>query len=96
MERRRSVYRGYVDRMKAAETAADRKTVVDEMCQMFGFSTAKAYKVLKENGWESGRAKRGDAGASSLDRELLLAVGDMVKQCIRKNGKATLPVNVAR
>jgi hypothetical protein len=82
--------------MAAAETAAGRKAVVSEMCRMFGFSTAKAYKVLKENGGESGRAKRRDAGASSVDKELLLAVGEMVKQGIRKNGKATLPVNVAR
>jgi hypothetical protein len=63
---------------------------------MFACSTAKAYKMLKENGWESGRAKRKDAGASSVDKELLIALGEMVKQCIRKNGKATLPVNVAR
>lgn len=90
------MYRDWADRMNAAETAASRKAVVDEMCRMFAFSTAKAYKVLKENGWESGRAKRKDAGASSVDRELLIAVGEMVKQCIRKNGKATLPVNVAR
>jgi hypothetical protein len=63
---------------------------------MFACSTAKAYKMLKENGWESGRAKRKDAGASSVDKELLIGLGEMVKQCIRKNGKATLPVNVAR
>jgi hypothetical protein len=90
------MYQAWVDRMVAAGTAAGRKAAVGEMCRLFGFSTAKAYKVLKENGWESGRAKRKDAGASSLDEKLLIAVGDMVKQCIRKNGKATLPVNVAR
>jgi hypothetical protein len=82
--------------MAAAQTAAGRRAVVDEMRRMFAFSTAKAYKVLKENGWDSARAKRRDAGASSLDTELLTAIGDMVKQCVRKNGKATLPVNVAR
>jgi len=90
------MYQPYVDRMNVAETAASRKVVVDDMCRMFAFSTAKAYKVLKENGWESGRAKRKDAGASSVDKELLIALGEMLKQCIRKNGKATLPVNVAR
>jgi hypothetical protein len=90
------MYRTYVEQMTIAETAASRKAVVAEMCRMFSFSTAKAYKVLKENGWDSGRAKRKDAGASSVDKELLTAVGEMVKQGIRKNGKATLPVNVAR
>jgi hypothetical protein len=90
------MYRAYVDQMAAAETSKQRKAVVAEMCRMFAFSEAKAYKVLQENGWDSGRAKRKDAGASSVDKELLIAVGDMLKQCIRKNGKATLPVNVAR
>jgi hypothetical protein len=90
------MYRTYAEQMAAAETAAGRKAVIAEMCRMFGFSAAKAYKVLKENGWDSGRAKRKDAGASSVDKELLTAVGEMVKQGIRKNGKATLPVNVAR
>jgi hypothetical protein len=90
------VYKTWVDRMAAAGTAAEHKAVVDEMCKMFAFSAAKAYKVLKENGWESGRAKRKDAGTSSVDAELLDAVGAMLKQCVRKNGKATLPVNVLR
>jgi hypothetical protein len=82
--------------MAAARTPAERKAVVAEMRRMFAFSAARAYKVLKENGWDSGRAKRKDAGASSVEAELLLAVGDMVKQCVRKNGKAALPVNVLR
>jgi len=90
------MYQTYADQMNAAVSAAQRKAVVDEMCRMFAFSTAKAYKVLKENGWKSGREKRKDAGSTSFDEKLLLAVADMVKQCIRKNGKATLPVNVAR
>ena len=90
------MYLKYVDQMNAAVSAAERKAVAAEMRRMFSFSTAKAYKVLKENGWKSGRTKRKDAGSTSLDEELLLAVADMVKQCIRKNGKATLPVNVAR
>jgi transposase InsO family protein len=89
------MFRQFVYRMNSAETAACRKAVVEEMCRMFAISTAKAYKVLKENGWDSGRARRKDAGASSVDKELLIAVGEMVKQGIRKNGKATLPVNVA-
>ncbi|MDR1575311.1 MAG: transposase [Treponema sp.] len=90
------MYRVYVDLMNAAVTNAGRRAVVAEMRRMFAFSTPKAYKVLKENGWDSGRAKRKDAGDSSLDGELLAAVGEMLKQCVRKNGKATLPVNVAR
>jgi hypothetical protein len=90
------MYKSWVDRMNAAKNGEQHKAAVDEMCRMFAFSKAKAYKVLEENGWDSGRAKRKDAGATSADRELLIAVGDMLKQCVRKNGKATLPVNVAR
>jgi hypothetical protein len=82
--------------MNAAKNGEQRKAVVDELCRMFAFSKAKAYKVLEESGWDSGRTKRKDVGASSVDKELLTAVGDMLKQCVRKNGKATLPVNVAR
>jgi hypothetical protein len=90
------MYQTYVEQMNAAGSAAARRAVVAEMCRMFAFSTAKAYKVLKENGWASGREKRRDAGDTSLDEKLLIAVAEMIKQCIRKNGKATLPVNVAR
>jgi len=90
------MYQTYADQMNAAVSAAERKAVVAEMRRMFAFSTAKAYKVLKENGWESGRAERRDAGSTCLDEAHLLAVAGMVKQCVRKNGKATLPVNVAR
>jgi hypothetical protein len=82
--------------MAAADTTAGHKAVVDEMCRMFAFSTAKAYKILKESGWDSGRARRKDAGVTSVDAGLLSAAGEMLKQCVRKNGKATLPVNVAR
>ena len=82
--------------MTAAKTPAERKAVVAEMCRMFTFSQAKAYKALKENGWASGRARRKDAGTSSAGGELLAAVGEMLRRCVRKNGKATLPVNVAR
>jgi hypothetical protein len=86
----------YVEQMAEARSAAARKAVVADMCQKFAFSAAKAYRVLKENGWESGRTKRKDAGTTSLNETLLLAVAQMVKLGIRKNGKTTLPVTVAR
>jgi hypothetical protein len=82
--------------MNAAGGGAARKAVVAEMCRMYAFSDSKAYKVLKENGWESGRRPRKDKGRSGLAASDLLAVAGMSKQGIRKNGKATVPVNVAR
>ena len=90
------MYRNWVSRMAAADTSADRRGVVQDMCRVFGISERKAYRVLHEGGWESGRPKRKDAGRTALDETIMLAIAEMEKQCIRKNGKATLPVNVAR
>jgi hypothetical protein len=82
--------------MARAATPAERREAVDGLCRAFGFSERKAYRVLREGGWESGRAKRRDAGETALDEAVVLALAEMEKLCIRKNGKATLPVNVAR
>ncbi|MDR0629950.1 MAG: hypothetical protein LBG24_09995 [Treponema sp.] len=86
----------YVEQMLGASSAAARKAVVAALCRQFACSTAKAYKVLKENSRESGRAKRKDAGTTSLDETLLLAVAAMGKLGVRKNGKTTVPVTVIR
>ncbi|GHU44003.1 phage associated protein [Spirochaetia bacterium] len=90
------MYRSWVERMAAADSAAERKSVADDMCRVFGFSQKRTYRELKAAGWESGRAKRKDAGITGVDDTLLLSVAEMIKLGIRKNGKATLPVNVAR
>ncbi len=82
--------------MTTAETAAERRAVVNDMCQKLGISTAKAYNLLKENGWESGRKKRRDAGSSSLSEIYRNAIAALVKNSLRKNGKKTMPVTVAR
>jgi hypothetical protein len=82
--------------MKKAETAAERKNVINDMRRMFAFSTAKAYKALKESGWESGRKPRKDAGTSTLSDETLAHVAAVIKHGLRRNGKSTMPVNVAR
>ena len=39
------MYKAYVNRMNAASSAKERRAVIDEMCDTFAFSTAKAYKV---------------------------------------------------
>ena len=49
------MYQAYVKKMEGAKSAAERKAVIAELCRMFAFSQAKAYKVLKEAGWQSGR-----------------------------------------
>ena len=86
----------YVSRMYAAGSAAERKKIVDEMCRMFAFSRAKAYKVLNDNGWQSGRNKRKDVGTSGTDKNDLKLVASLLRKSLRKNGKATMSVPVAR
>jgi hypothetical protein len=90
-----ALFNPYAVRMTQAETGKERKAVVAEMRRMFAFSTAKAYKVLKENGWESGREKRKDAGTTSVDPQTLFTIAAMNRNGYRKNGKETMPVNVA-
>lgn len=90
------MYKAYVNRMNAASSAKERRAVIDEMCNTFAFSTAKAYKVLKTNGWESGRKQRKDAGTSGTEIESIKMVAAVLKESLRKNGKATMSVPVAR
>ena len=90
------MYQSWVERMRAAGTPQARSAVVADMCRIFGFSERKAYRLLKDEGWESGRAKRKDAGTTALDEAIILAIAEMEKHCLRKNGKATMPTNVAR
>ncbi|MGL4985977.1 MAG: transposase [Treponemataceae bacterium] len=90
------MYQDFVEKMQSSKTAAERNAVVAEMCKLFGFSFAKAYKVLGENGWQSGRKKRVDAGESTLETDDLHLIAALLKNGLRKNGKATMPVTVAR
>jgi len=90
------VYRDYAVRMAKAETPAERREIVEEMCRMFAFSRAKAYKALKGAGWESGRKRRADAGSTSIGEEQLKLLAAMRSQSARKNGKVTMPVPVIR
>jgi hypothetical protein len=90
------MYEEWVTRMNIASSAAERIATVDEMRDRFGVSTAKAYKMLKEGGWESGRKQRRDAGTTSLDDASLKMIAGMCQESMRKNKKQTLPVNVAR
>lgn len=91
-----SLYEPYAQRMHGAATASARKAVVDEMCRVFDISLAKAYKILSDCGWESGRAKRKDAGQSEVSEAYIAALAALVKEGIRKNGKQTLSVGDAR
>jgi len=90
------MYEEWVTRMNRAATAAERNATVEEMRKRFGVSSAKAYKMLKEGGWESGRKRRHDAGTTSLNEESLKIIAGMCQESMRKNKMKGLPVNVAR
>lgn len=90
------MYEEYVEQMKSAQNAKQRRMIVTEMCRLFGFGVQKAYTVLFQNGWDSGRKKRADAEQSSVTAEQLKAVASVVRYSLRKNGKTTMSVNVAR
>jgi len=90
------MHEAWAERMRGAKTNGERRAVVAEMCRMLAVSDSKAYKILKEAGWESGRKRRKDAGTTGMDREKLKMVANMQKISKRKTGKVTMPVTVAR
>lgn len=90
------MYENFVSRMNTAQSAKERSGIVAEMCRMFAISVPKAYGVLKENGWESGRKKRKDAETSSLDEKTLSVLAALLQNSVRKNGKKTMSVENAR
>jgi phage gp16-like protein len=90
------MYEEWVSRMNLETRAAGKKAVVEEMKQRFGVSTPKAYNMLKEGGWDSGRKQRKDSGTTGLSEDRLRLIAGMLEISMRKNGNQSLPVNVAR
>ncbi|MDR1250297.1 MAG: transposase [Treponema sp.] len=86
----------YARRMRDAAAPEERNAVVQEMCRMFAISKAKAYKMLHQCGWESGRKPRRDAGTSSVDGAALNKLAALMWDSKRKNGKVELSVSDAR
>ncbi|MDR2924187.1 MAG: transposase, partial [Treponema sp.] len=90
------MFEDWAARMNIAASASEKKAIAEEMRERFGVSIGKAYKMLKEGGWESGRKRRRDAGTTSMDEASLKIIAGMCQECTRKNGSQSLPVNVAR
>lgn len=89
------MYENFALQMKAARSAKERGAVITEMCRVFGFGKDSAYRALKENGWESNRKKRSDAGTSCISNENLSTVAALLQNSLRKNGKKTMSVENA-
>jgi len=92
----RELFESCALRMADAKTAAERKDIVADMRTKFGISTAKAYKMLHECGWESGRKARKDVGKSSVEEETLKKIAALISDSCRKNGKVELSVSDCR
>ena len=82
--------------MQAAKTARERSSIIAEMCRLFGFCEASAYRALRKSGWENGRKKRSDEGLSRISDEDLNIAAALLQNSVRKNGKKTMSVENAR
>jgi len=86
----------YALRMADAKTSAERIAIISEMCNSHSISPAKAYKMLHECGWESGRKARRDMGKSSVDEVTLKKISALIWDSSRQNGKVELSVSDCR
>jgi len=90
------MFQDLVDRFEAANTNAERRAIREEFERITGRSQHWFYRMLKEQGWESGRKRRRDAGVSTQNAETLKMLAAVVGTAVRENGKATMSVPVAR
>lgn len=90
------MYEDFVLQMQAAKTARERSSIIAEMCRLFGFCEASAYRALRKSGWENGRKKRSDEGLSRISDEDLNIAAALLQNSVRKNGKKTMSVENAR
>jgi hypothetical protein len=86
----------YALRMEEAKTAPEHKAIINEMCERLCISPAKAYKMLHECGWKSGRKARRDMGTSSVGEETLKKISSLIWDSSRNNGKVELSVSDCR
>ena len=84
-----------VEDMRTSERK-ERTALVRRAALALGLNPKSVYRLLREAGWESGRKTRRDAGQSAVDEDLALAVGGLVKQATRANGKRTLTIEGTR
>ena len=84
-----------VEDMRTSERK-ERTALVRRAALALGLDPKSVYRLRREAGWESGRKTRRDAGQSAVDEDLALAVGGLVKQATRANGKRTLTIEGTR
>lgn len=70
--------------------------LIAEIGRLHGWSKDKVYRELKKAGYTPGRSRRKDAGSTHVDEEALTLLAAFMKSGVRKNGKATACVPLAR
>ncbi|MBQ4852867.1 DDE-type integrase/transposase/recombinase, partial [Pseudoalteromonas sp. MMG012] len=71
-------------------------TIREEACKTLGLSKDALYRRLKSLGWESGKAKRSDAGTTAMDNEAINMLVSILNQGVRDNGKRIMDVTTAK
>jgi hypothetical protein len=67
--------------------------LVAEFMQRYGWTDHnRVYRHLGAIGWKSGKARRKDAGTSSVSQEVIEALGAATRLGLRENGKQTMEV----
>ncbi|MCG9768654.1 hypothetical protein L1D59_08530 [Pseudoalteromonas piscicida] len=71
-------------------------TIREKACETLGLSKDALYRKLKKLGWQSGKAKRSDAGTTAMDDEALNMLVAILNQGVRDNGKRIMDVTTAK
>ncbi|MCG9761768.1 hypothetical protein L1D50_22180, partial [Pseudoalteromonas sp. Isolate6] len=71
-------------------------TIREQACKTLGLSKDALYRRLKSLGWQSGKAKRSDAGTTAMDDEALNMLVAILNQGVRDNGKRIMDVTTAK
>jgi len=74
----------------------ERGQVINSFCDQFGWSEATVYRKLVDIGWSSNRKARSDRGHTAQDMSIVQEISCLLKNGIRKNGKATMHTPTAR
>ncbi|NOU53133.1 transposase family protein [Pseudoalteromonas sp. JBTF-M23] len=73
----------------------EKGTIREEACRTLGLSKDALYRRFKSLGWQSGKAKRSDAGSTSMDEDAVNIMVSLLSLSKRANGKRTMNVPVA-
>ena len=68
----------------------------EKACETLGLSKDALYRKLKKLGWQSGKAKRSDAGTTAMDDQAISMLVSILNQGVRENGKRIMDITTAK